>query len=150
MEHKKKPGGLHESFEREDEVKGSSNRGFGLTVGGILLLIAAYRSYSADELDYISIALFALGGPLVLLGLVLPNSLAALNRAWTRFGLILFKVVNPLVMGLIFFVTVTPIGLAMRLTGGDPLRLKMAPGEKSYWIQRSPPGPAPETMKNQF
>ena len=59
-------------------------------------------------------------------------------------------VVNPLVMGLLFYLTVTPTGLLMRLFGKDPLRLRFDPEAKSYWIERQPPGPAPETMRHQF
>ncbi len=147
---KKKADNLHESFERKEELKVGSDRGFGLTVGGILAAIAAYRIFSAESLDTTAIVLLTLACPLVLLGLALPGMLAPLNRAWMRLGLILFKFVNPLVMGLIFFSTVMPIGLVMRLAGQDPLRLKMMPDAESYWIERSPPGPAPESMDKQF
>lgn len=146
----KKDDGLHESYEHKSELKSGSNRGFGLTVGGILAAIAAYRVYAASDFDWVSILLLAVGCPLVLLGLALPDVLAPLNRAWTKLGLILFKVVNPLVMGLIFVTTVLPIGVAIRLAGKDPLRLKMAPEAGSYWIERLPPGPAPDSMKQQF
>ena len=53
-------------------------------------------------------------------------------------------------MGLLFYVTVTPIGLIMRATGKDPLRLKFDPSARSYWIERTPPGPDPRSMKHQF
>jgi hypothetical protein len=96
---------------------------------------------------------YGLGGigvVLIVLGLVAPGSLSALNRAWMKLGLILFKVVNPVVLALIYGVAMVPIGLLMRLTGGDPLRLKFDPAAETYWIVRDPPGPAPETMTNQF
>ena len=73
-----------------------------------------------------------------------------LNKAWTKLGLVLFKVVNPVVLGMIFVVTIVPIGLIMRALGKDPLRLKFDPSATSYWIERDPPGPAPETMGQQF
>jgi len=73
-----------------------------------------------------------------------------LNRAWMKLGLLMFKVVNPVVLVLIYGVAMVPIGLLMRLTGRDPLRLKLDPAADSYWIPRDPPGPAPETMINQF
>lgn len=60
------------------------------------------------------------------------------------------KIVSPIVMGIIFFVVVTPMGLFMRLTGKDLLRLKFQPEANSYWIPRDPPGPDPETLSNQF
>ena len=72
-----------------------------------------------------------------------------LNRLWMRFGLLLHKVINPIVMGLLFYGTILPTGLVMRLRGKDLLRLKREPGAESYWIARTP-GPAPETMRDQF
>jgi hypothetical protein len=72
------------------------------------------------------------------------------NRLWFRFGLLLSRVVNPLVMGLLFYFTVTPIGLIMRALGKDPLRLRFDRGARTYWIDRQPPGPEPETMRQQF
>jgi large-conductance mechanosensitive channel len=79
-----------------------------------------------------------------------PRALKPLNRLWFLFGAFLHKIVSPLVMALLFFVTVTPIAILMRLAGKDPLRLKFDRAAKSYWIERTPPGPAPETMRNQF
>ena len=79
-----------------------------------------------------------------------PQVLGPLNRLWLKFGLLLYKVMNPLVLGLLFFVTITPIGLVMRAFGKDFLRLRMDRGAKSYWIEREPPGPPPQSMKNQF
>lgn len=79
-----------------------------------------------------------------------PKLLAPLNRLWFRFGLVLHAVVNPLIMGLIFFGAVLPTGLMVRLFGKDLLRLKRDASAKSYWIERDPPGPAPESMTRQF
>ena len=76
--------------------------------------------------------------------------MTALNRLWLRFGLVLYKVVNPAVMTLIFGSTIVPIGVLMRLCGKDPLRLRREPAAASYWIAREPPGPLPETMRDQF
>jgi Saxitoxin biosynthesis operon protein SxtJ len=140
----------HEDFRRTEEVKGSSDRGFGLTVGGILLLIAAVRTWLHGGYAAIELTLAAVGLCLVVLALVRAQSLAGLNRAWTRLGLLLFKVVNPVVLGLIYLTTIVPIGLIMRACGHDPLRLKRDPQASTYWVQREPPGPAPETMINQF
>jgi hypothetical protein len=140
----------HEDFRRTEEVKGSSDRGFGLTVGGILLLIAAVRTWLHDGYGTIELALGAVGLCLVALALVRAQSLAGLNRAWMKLGLLLFKVVNPIVLGLIHLTTIVPIGLIMRAFGHDPLRLKRDPRASTYWVLREPPGPAPETMIHQF
>ena len=67
-----------------------------------------------------------------------------------EFGLLLHRVTNPLLMGLVFFLAVTPTAFIMRLMGKDPLRLRIDRSAKSYWIDREPPGPEPDTMRNQF
>jgi hypothetical protein len=140
---------FHEDFSRADEVKSGSDRGFGLTVGGILLLITLVRAYF-HGLGWVQYGLGGIALVLVVLGLVAPGSLRGLNRAWMKLGLILFEVVNPIVLAVIYGTTMVPIGLMMRATGRDPLRLKLDPEADSYWIPRDPPGPAPESMINQF
>ncbi len=92
----------------------------------------------------------ATAGVFLGLGLVVPAVLHPLNVLWMRFGALLNRIVSPLVLGLLFFVTVTPIGLLMRWLGNDLLRLKYDKAATSYWIDRDPPGPPPETMTNQF
>lgn len=145
---------FHEDFDRVDEVKNGSDRGFGLTVGGILLLIAAVRALlhwsGVAGIGWFELVLGAVGVALIGFGLVLPGSLGGLHRAWIKLGLVLFKVVNPVVLGVIYVTTVVPIGVVMRLLGHDPLKLKRDPKAESYWVEREPPGPAPETMSNQF
>jgi len=146
----------HEDYSREEAIEGGSDRGFGLTVGGILLAIALVRVglgwWSTGEiaLGWFEWALGGVGGALLLSGLIAPAILAPLNKAWTKLGLLLFTIVNPIVLGLIFLLTIVPIGLALRAFGKDPLRLKFEPDAKSYWIDRDPPGPAPESMPQQF
>jgi hypothetical protein len=76
--------------------------------------------------------------------------LSPLNRLWLRFGLLLHKIVSPLVLGIMFFLVITPIGLLMRAVGKDLLRLKFDKRSSSYWIERLPPGPPPESLKDQF
>jgi hypothetical protein len=145
---------FHEDFSRKEEVKGSSDRSFGLTVGGILLAIAGVRTgldlWDGAAPGWFEGLLAGIGLALVAFGLAAPERLAPLNRAWTRLGLILFKVVNPVVLGLIYLTTIVPIGLSMRLMGRDLLNLKFDRGAASYWVVREPPGPAPETMIRQF
>lgn len=79
-----------------------------------------------------------------------PRALTPLNRLWFKFGLLLHTIVNPVVMALIFYGAVLPTALAVRAFGKDLLRLKRDPSAKSYWIERDPPGPAPESMTRQF
>ena len=79
-----------------------------------------------------------------------PRLLKPLNRLWFLVGMALHHVVSPVVMGLLFFLTVTPIGLIARAMGKDSLRLKRDDAAASYWILRQPPGPSPERMRRQF
>ncbi len=161
----------HEALARQDEPQGSSDRGFGLVFSAVFLILAALAylgrlpfSLSPDYLQACPWAsshpklasqvlplLFALAS-LVFLGfaLLLPKALAPLNWVWTKFGLLLHKLVSPIVLGLMFFAIFTPVGAIMRLFGGDPLRLRFEPKAKSYWIERSPPGPGPDSLKDQF
>ncbi len=94
-------------------------------------------------------ALIAAGGFLAA-GFLAPAALRPLNRVWFLFGMVLHKIVNPLVMGLLFYITITPMALVMRLLGKDPLNRRFDSKAKSYWIERRPAGPAPESMRNQF
>ena len=145
---------FHEDFSRKEEVKGSSDRGFGLTVGGILLALAALRTglhlWHGTAPGWVEGALAAIGALLLGFALVAPAQLAPLNRAWTALGLLLFKVVNPVVLGLIYLTTIVPIGLFLRMSGRDLLHLQFDRRAGSYWVVRAPPGPAPETMTQQF
>lgn len=147
-------GSLHEDYGREEAVAGPSERAFGLTVGGILLALAAGRTglswWAGAAPSWLEGALAGVGLLLVLFGLAAPALLAPLNRAWTGLGLLLFKVVNPVVLGLIYLTTVVPIGLLLRLLGRDLLHLRRDPAAPSYWVVREPPGPAPDTMPRQF
>jgi len=79
-----------------------------------------------------------------------PKALNPLTRAWMAFGLLLSRIVNPLVLSILFFVIITPVALVTRLFGRDPLRLKLEPKAKSYWVDRDPHTFKPGTMKDQF
>ena len=146
----------HEDYARDETIEGGSDRGFGLTVGGILLAIALVRLglqwWRAGEVapGWVELVLGGVGIVLLVVGLLAPATLGPLNRAWTKLGLLLFKIVNPIVLGLIFLVTIIPIGLALRAFGKDPLRLRFDRDDQSYWIPREPPGPLPESMEQQF
>jgi predicted membrane metal-binding protein len=137
----------HEDFSREEEIHGSSDSGFGLVFAGVFAIVTAVSLWRGGRWWPYAIALaVAFAGA----ALLRPGVLAPLNRLWMRFGLLLAKVVNPLVLGLLFFVTILPIGLIMRALGKDLLRLKLDRSATSYWIAREPPGPPPPSMRNQY
>ena len=76
--------------------------------------------------------------------------LRPLNKLWFKFGLLLHAIINPIVLGAMFFVAVTPMALVMRLAGKKLLNMDYEPNAKSYWIERKPPGPPPESVRRQF
>lgn len=84
-----------------------------------------------------------------LLALISPSRLRPLNRLWYSFGILLGKIISPIVLGLIFFVLITPVSLATRMFGRDELRMRRR-RVPSYWINRTPPGPPSESFRNQF
>jgi hypothetical protein len=133
---------------RHEEVQTSSNRSFGLVLGGAFIVLPLVFWWRRGGV--LAPWPFAVAAIFLLLAAVRPAVLAPLNRLWTRFGLLLAKVTNPLMMAFIFFVVVTPVALVMRIFGKRPLRLGFEPAVRSYWIERRPPGPAPDTMTNQF
>ena len=111
--------GLHESFERDEENLGSSDRGFGQVFAGFFALIAALKWWFGNPLW-----IWWIGGAAVFLVLAYaaPKALAPLNRLWTKLALLLYKIVNPLTMGFLFFLVMTPMGVVMRAFGKDFLR----------------------------
>jgi hypothetical protein len=138
---------FHESFQRDEQVKGSSNRTFGLVFFVVFTLITIWPVLFGNPLRWWT-------APIALVFLVVslaaPQILAPLNKAWTKLGLLMHRVVNPLIMGMLFYIAITPMGLLMRLFGKDLLRLKRDPQASSYWIERNPPGPSAESMRRQF
>ena len=93
---------------------------------------------------------FATAAGLLLIALATPRWLHPLNRAWMAFGHVANMVVSSVLMAVIFYGVVTPLAWTLRRLGYDLLRLTFEPSAASYWLERRPPGPAPETMKNQF
>lgn len=137
----------HEPLQAHRAVASSSDRTFGLVFAGVFAIVAVWpllRHGEAPRLWALAPAL-AFGG----LAVYAPERLAPLNRLWFKLGLALHVVVSPLIMGLLFYGAVTPMGYLLRLMGKDLLRLQQS-GEPSYWIVREPKGPAAGSMKNQF
>jgi hypothetical protein len=139
--------GAHEFQAREEVHKTSSNRGFGLVFAAFFALLGGLSLYEHGSRWPIW---FGLAAVFAAAALLVPHLLAPLNRIWAKFGLLLHAVVSPLILGILFFLCITPIGFLMRLSGKDPLRLKLDPDATSYWLPRQPPGPAGDSFKNQF
>jgi len=137
----------HESLHREAEVDGSSNRSFGWVFTAFFLILALLPLLGGGGVRYWALAASA---AMSVVTLARPSLLEVPNRLWGRFGLWLGRIVSPVMTGIVFYGVVTPIGLAMRLAGKDPLRLRRDPGAESYWIVRDPPGPPPQSMSDQF
>ena len=138
---------FHESFTRSDEVKGSSNRSFGLVFAGVFAIVGLWPLYETGD---VRIWALAAGAVFLIAAFAKPDILAPLNRLWLKFGLLLHKIVNPVIMGILFFLTVTPIALISRVVGKKFLQTTFDSEVESYWIMREPPGPEPEDMSNQF
>ena len=81
---------------------------------------------------------------------LIPRGLRPLNRGWTRLGVMLGKLITPLVLLVLFMFVFVPMGLLLRLRGFRPLRLELEPREETYWLEREPPGPDPATIVRQF
>ena len=126
-----------------DDIKIGSNRNFGIVFFVVFSLIALYPLSYGGEIRIWSLIISLI---FLILGLLNSIILAPLNKIWFKFGILLGKIVSPLVMGIIFFFVVTPIGLIMRLFGKDVLNLKYNKN-KSYWIEKNDPR---SKMKNQF
>ncbi len=120
-----------------------SNRSFGLVFFIFFIIIAIYPVFNGNEIKiyFVIISLIFL-----VLGLINSAILSPLNKIWLKFGLLLGKIVSPIVMGIIFFLVVTPIGILMRILGKDILNLSYNK-KKSYWIKRYS---SKSKMKNQF
>ena len=126
-----------------DDIKISSNRSFGVVFFIVFLLIAFYPILKDNDLRIWSLVISFI---FLILGLIDSKILTPLNRLWFKFGLLLGKFISPLIMGIIFFIVVTPIGIIMRLLKKDLLNLKYNKKE-TYWIDKSGPK---SKMKNQF
>jgi len=124
-----------------------ANRTFGWFFAAELAVVAAYAYWKAwSEIALVALVVAILSAAAALLA---PQLLAPLNRLWYGLGMLLARIVSPIVLGIIFFVLIIPIALITRLFGRDELKLKRR-SVGSYWIDRSPPGPKPNSLKNQY
>lgn len=137
----------HERFTAEEKNAPGSERQFGIVMALGCALLSLLNFWRSGGWWPWGLAIAALFGAAAFLA---PKPLKPLNLAWFKFGLLLHRIVNPLIMSLVYYLSVVPTGLIMRALGRDLLRLKIDRDADTYWIPRQPPGPAPETMKDQF
>ena len=126
-----------------EEINKSSNRSFGLVFFIVFLLIGIYPLFKNGEFRSWSIIISLI---FLVLGIIDSKLLSPLNKLWFKFGLMLGKIISPLIMGIIFFIVVTPTAIIMRILGKDLLNLKYNKKD-SYWIEKSD---VKSKMKNQF
>ena len=127
-----------------DKIKIGSNRSFGVVFFIVFIIIAIYPLINSGELRIWSLILSVV---FLILGILNSKVLYPLNYVWFKFGILLGKVIAPIVMGIIFFAVVTPTGLIMRLLGKDLLKKKFLKNSETYWIKSQK---VKSSMKQQF
>ena len=126
-----------------DDIKVGSNKSFGIVFFVVFLLISLYPLLNNENIRFWSLIISII---FLILGILNSSLLSPLNKLWFKFGVLLGKIISPIIMGIIYFLVVTPIGLIMKLLGKDVLNLKYH-DYKSYWIEKTGPK---SKMKNQF
>ena len=126
------------------KIKISSNRSFGLVFFLVFLIIALWPLKYEEDIRLWSLALSII---FFILGVLNSNLLTPLNKLWFKFGIFLGSIVSPIIMGIVFFLVVTPIGVFMRLLGNDLLKMRKVQKTSTYWIKR---GKQQSTMRKQF
>jgi len=123
-----------------------SNRSFGLMFCVVFAIVAIWPILGGGDLRLWSLLVSGLFAAVTLFA---PDALTPLNRAWMRFGALLHRIVSPIVLAVLFFLVITPFALMMRAGARDPLRLRRN-ASATYWVERKPPGPTPESLNRQF
>tara|TARA_B100000902_G_scaffold245399_1_gene232364 strand:+ start:735 stop:1118 length:384 start_codon:yes stop_codon:yes gene_type:complete len=126
-----------------DDIKTGSNKSFGIVFFVVFLIIAIYPLKNAEDIRIWSLSISLI---FLILGLLNSKILSPLNKIWFKFGILLGRIMSPIIMSLIYFIVMTPIGLFMRMMKKDILNLKFN-NNKTYWIEKDGPK---SKMKNQF
>jgi hypothetical protein len=137
----------HETVSSFRRVDAGSDRKFGAIFGLVFGILGLWPFFHHRSPHW---WLIVLAGLFLAAALIFPRSLSPLNRGWFRLGLILNRIVSPVVMGALFFGAVVPVGWYLRKRGKDLLSLKFGRHAATYWIERNPPGPAPGSLTKQF
>ncbi len=124
-----------------------ADRTFGLIFAAIFLLIGLVPLLFSAQLNRWAIVVSLV---FVIPSLIYPKILRPLNILWLKFGMLMHRVINPVLMGLVFFITVVPTGLLLKLFGKDPMRRKFEADTDTYWIEREDPINPKDTFNNQF
>ena len=136
-------------FAHEAPRPAVSQRAMGLTLTMLAGLPAGILLWpNADSMAGYSLGLLAL--MFLVLSFMKPAVYARPARTWSRFAVILHLVMTPVLLALVYYGCFVPMGLALRMLGKDPLRRKTGSAAASYWIQRRPPGPEPDSIRMQF
>ncbi len=128
----------------EKDTNYGSEKSFGVVFSVVFLVIAVYNLGVSMSFSIWAISVSAI---FLSLAFLAPKILTIPNKLWLKFGMLLGSIISPIVMALVYFLTVLPTGLIMRLLGKDLLKQKIDKNAKSYWIERSEPM---TSMKNQF
>ena len=128
----------------DSKIKISSNRNFGLVFFIVFLIVALWPLKYEEDIRLWSLVLSII---FFILGILNSQLLTPLNKLWFKFGMFLGLIVSPIVMGIVYFLVVTPIGIFMRLLGKDLLKTSKAKNASTYWIKRIE---KQSTMKKQF
>ena len=137
----------HERLHREERPRSGSDRAFGSLFAAVFTIAGLWPLLRGPSVRWWCLLV---ASAFLALAIFRPRALAPLNKLWLRVGLVLHLCVSPVVMAMLYYTTMTPIGLLLRLSGKDLLRLRFEPESPTYWIPRQPPGPAPDTMPRQF
>lgn len=139
---------MHENLDREEKLGGSSDRAFGFVMAGAFALVGLAPLWRVPHEPRWWALPITLG--FATFAIWRPAALSPLNRIWQRLGHLLSKIVSPVVLALLFYTTILPIGLLMRTLGKAPLRLRPDRTRDTYWILRGTPEAGTQSMKHQF
>ena len=137
----------HENIIEKQDIQIGSNKSFGIVFAVVFLIIALWPLLDGGRFRVWALVT---GIILFIISFIYPSIFKPFNYIWFKFGLLLGKIVTPIVMGFLYFFTITPTALIMRTLKKRPLDLEFDESLDSYWKYRDPPGPSSESMKNQF
>ena len=132
---------------QEFSANKQSDKNFGLVFAVVFLIIAILQYYSSGSTNYILISFATI---CTILAIFITSVLRPFNRLWLKFGLLLNKIMSPIIMSIVFFLVVTPIGICMRLFGKRPLDIGFEPKQNTYWLPYTSGNDEHDSMNNQF